>query len=139
MHECNVKYEKTTYCTNQTRTHTKRVIRVRSRWFGGGQGWLGLGASTPCRQYRIVLERNWNFSAHALSDQTCLFLAAFASNKIHWKHKRENDCWSSAEQAQRYLSSSSVCPYAQWKEAGRGPGPGKELGALSSDNKLSKL
>lgn len=143
MHECNVKYEKIAHCTNQTRIHTKRAIRVRSRWFGGGQGWLGLGANTPYHYYRIVLEAtylgNWTFSAHALSDQTCLFLAAFADNQIHWKHKRENDCWSSAEQAQRYLSSSSVCPYAQWKEAGGGPGSGKELGALSSDNKLSKL
>lgn len=105
----------------------------------GGQGWLDLGANATYHQYRIVLEGNWTFSAHPLSDQTCLFLAAFASNKIHWKHKRENYCWSSAEQAQCYLSSSSVCPNAQWKEAGRGPGPGKELGALSSDNKLSKL
>lgn len=99
--------------------------------------------NTPYHQYKIILEAmylgNWTFSAHALSDQTCLFLAAFASNQIHWKHKRENDCWSCAEQAERYLSSASVCPCAQWKEAGGGPGPGKELGALSSDNKLSKL
>lgn len=97
----------------------------------------------PRHQYKIVFQaiclRNWTFSAHALSDQTCLFLEAFASNQIHWKHKRENDCWSYAEQAERYLSSCSVCPCAQWKEAGGGPDPGKGLGPLSSDNKLSKL
>lgn len=143
MHECNVKYEKIAYCTNQKRIHTKRVLLGRSEWFGGGQSWLCLGANTPYHQKGIVLEAtylgNWTFSAHALSDQTCLFLAAFASNQIHWKHKRKNGCWSCAEQAQCYLSFSSVCPYAQWKEAGGGPGPGKELGALSSDNKSSKL
>lgn len=82
---------------------------------------------------------NWSFSAHALSDQTCLFLAGFASNQIDLKHERENKCWSCAEQAERYLSSCFVCPCAQWKEAGGGPDPGKGLRPLSSDNKWSKL
>lgn len=141
MHECNVKYKKITYCTRQEFTPKGLLGDVHIDLGEVKVDWAwGL---IPYHQYGIVLEAtylgSWTFSAHALSDQTCLFLAAFASNQIHWKHKRENDCWSCAEQAQRYLSSSSVCPYAQWKEAGGGPGPGKELGALSSDNKLSKL
>lgn len=47
----------------------------------------------PRHQYKIVFQaiclRKWTFSAHALSDQTCLFLEAFASNQIHWKHKEK--------------------------------------------------